>query len=977
MTFPTYLKDKILDIHGHFIRKHTDRRGGGGKSSNNSSKHSSMSSSEGSAINNISISTEEEIGKTLFPQSKLRIAFQKSIADKKANWHNRMILIIIFASIITILLNVFNRVSYIQKYDYTGDVMERIEKLNRMGTSLFTTSFSILFHWAQIEGKLLNEDYEADLVSHDGDIQPYIPSNLSWKENAKRFENMARDYFFNFSSQIAEYAETNADVYEYAKPFFDNSSSFAICHNHEVVEFLHTDFLRTFSNLFFHQDYMGAIEDSNYWESDSFCTIISTLSSDFTIFTNFEEIMEKEYTTEMNRVASIIKVLVFAIPGGYFLIAFIILQTGLICYRKEIIGLLKHMYNFPIEVKQAASQELAENDKDKTSIQTTQVALHTDRSFIFNVILVLLILIIAIGYFIYYYYVNNFHHYFLWIVNWSIHSRNRKSLVLEALLWTSATVFLYDNNNISYINDSYSKELAKEALDLLVEETSKLTQRDGIRPQPFGYHSKLDELLLSSTCQQNISDKSLHEKYRCSSIEQKLSLFSDLVNEVLVKYANYQNKINHTNTNEIIHIANYHLIPSLLELDQEFNFFLSEYLSKYRSQLSIIYLIVYVLLGITIILFFVYLNFLKRCYDMCLTMLRTINPIAIVNNSELLNYLLDKSSTSSLAQMSRDQSILHNANDCIFSLSLNGVIETLNPSVTKTFGYTPEQLLGQSILSLISEDQKSTLENQLVLMKNRQSALTYSDSVVCITDTESTIPCSLTVFGIVDNQNNLQSFVVILRDNSVLASQQLEAEKAKKQSETLLFQILPRNIVTRLNQGEKDISFTVPSATIMFIDIVKFSEYASRLTPQEIMGNLSMIFAAFDSHIENFPMLLKIKLIGDVYMCAGGLFNPDDPPEKHAEQMVRFGLEALQVLEEINIKLNILLSIRIGVNTGGPLIAGVLGTDKPIFDIIGDPINIAARLQSTDLPGSIQISQNTYDLIKDKEFDISNDDLPF
>jgi class 3 adenylate cyclase len=171
-----------------------------------------------------------------------------------------------------------------------------------------------------------------------------------------------------------------------------------------------------------------------------------------------------------------------------------------------------------------------------------------------------------------------------------------------------------------------------------------------------------------------------------------------------------------------------------------------------------------------------------------------------------------------------------------------------------------------------------------------------------------------------------------------------------------------------LNAGEKDISFSIPSATVMFIDIVKFSEYAANLTPQDIMGNLSHIFAGFDEACAKYPLLIKIKLIGDVYMRAGGLFSPDVAPASHAEQMVKFGMEALQVIDKVNIRLAAFLAVRIGINTGGPIPAGVLGTDRPTFDIIGDPINVAGRLQSTDIPGKIQISESTQGSLNGPDF---------
>ena len=175
------------------------------------------------------------------------------------------------------------------------------------------------------------------------------------------------------------------------------------------------------------------------------------------------------------------------------------------------------------------------------------------------------------------------------------------------------------------------------------------------------------------------------------------------------------------------------------------------------------------------------------------------------------------------------------------------------------------------------------------------------------------------------------------------------------------------DIVLRINRGESNISFSVPSATIIFIDIQRFSDYASSMSPSQIMGALSLMFGSFDDILSKYPIIIKIKLIGDIYMAAGGIFSPNEQPQKHAEACVKFALDVLQDLDDVNNKLSSNLNVRIGINTGGPLIAGVLGTDKPTFDIIGDPINVAARLQSTDIAGKIQVSQSTYDLTQSME----------
>lgn len=106
-------------------------------------------------------------------------------------------------------------------------------------------------------------------------------------------------------------------------------------------------------------------------------------------------------------------------------------------------------------------------------------------------------------------------------------------------------------------------------------------------------------------------------------------------------------------------------------------------------------------------------------------------------------------------------------------------------------------------------------------------------------------------------------------------------------------------------------------------------------------------------------------------MAATGLFNQEAPPESHAEQTVNFALEFIEHLYEINAKLGSHLEVRIGINSGGPLIAGVLGTDKPLFDIIGDAINVAARLQSTSEPNRVHISTATCELIKPLQFKLT------
>jgi guanylate cyclase len=125
------------------------------------------------------------------------------------------------------------------------------------------------------------------------------------------------------------------------------------------------------------------------------------------------------------------------------------------------------------------------------------------------------------------------------------------------------------------------------------------------------------------------------------------------------------------------------------------------------------------------------------------------------------------------------------------------------------------------------------------------------------------------------------------------------------------------------------------------------------------MGILADLFGSFDKRLTGLESLTKIKIYGDTYMCASGLFN--HPERQAVEEIIIFAQNCLASLEDINMKSLANLEVRIGINTG-PVIAGVLGSDKLAFDIIGDTINVAARLQSTAEANTIQVSGQTFRL---------------
>jgi adenylate cyclase len=191
------------------------------------------------------------------------------------------------------------------------------------------------------------------------------------------------------------------------------------------------------------------------------------------------------------------------------------------------------------------------------------------------------------------------------------------------------------------------------------------------------------------------------------------------------------------------------------------------------------------------------------------------------------------------------------------------------------------------------------------------------------------------------------------------AEEILRTEQEK--SERLLLNILPEMIADRLKQGDNNIADGFAEVTILFADIVGFTEISSRTSPQKLVELLNKIFSAFDRLSEKYG-LEKIKTIGDNYMVAGGL---PMPCLNHAESIAEMALEMQQEIIKFSVECGKPLNIRIGINSG-PVVAGVIGTKKFIYDLWGDAVNTASRMESQGIPGKIQVSNSTYKLLSDK-----------
>ncbi|WP_446350893.1 adenylate/guanylate cyclase domain-containing protein [Coleofasciculus sp. F4-SAH-05] len=332
---------------------------------------------------------------------------------------------------------------------------------------------------------------------------------------------------------------------------------------------------------------------------------------------------------------------------------------------------------------------------------------------------------------------------------------------------------------------------------------------------------------------------------------------------------------------------------------------------------------------------------------------QVINQMELRLNLTRLNRQVARRQEVEAKQRVSDQQVvelLESMTDGFFALDRKWRFTYVNQVGAQILQRQPEELLCQNIWDTFPDAVGSKFDRQYHKAMDKQSPVTFEAFY-------PPIKCwfEVRVFP------SYEGLSVFFHDITQRKQTDAALKREKQKVENLLLNILPQPIAKQLQHEPGLIAQKHEDVTILFADLVKFTQLAGQISPQELVSLLNMIVSAFDRLAQKHG-LEKIKTIGDAYMVVGGLPTPQS---NHVDAIAQMALDMQQSLEHINTSTGKNFRLRIGINTG-VVIAGVIGTTKFSYDIWGDAVNIASRMESRGQPDKIQVTETTYQRLRDK-----------
>ena len=331
------------------------------------------------------------------------------------------------------------------------------------------------------------------------------------------------------------------------------------------------------------------------------------------------------------------------------------------------------------------------------------------------------------------------------------------------------------------------------------------------------------------------------------------------------------------------------------------------------------------------------------------------------NQAQELEERVERRTTELRQAEEKYRSIFENAVEGIYQVSSDGHYLSANPALAEILGYDSTE----ELMAMVTN-----VDRQLYVQPMRRFELiAYLKRYRSVSDFESELYCkdgsiiwvSENVRLIVRDDGEIVCFEGSLQNITHRRRTQEELRRHRHRTEQLLLNILPQPIAERLKQEEKTIVDSFSNAAVMFADIVNFTAISSNLSPEEVVDLLNSVFSTFDQLAE-LKRLEKVKTIGDAYMVVGGVPMPIDDPAGAIADMALAMQKVAQTFSPVG---NHPIMLRIGIHQG-PVTAGIIGSRKFSYDLWGDTVNVASRMETLGEPGQIQVTQTFFEELRDR-----------
>lgn len=533
----------------------------------------------------------------------------------------------------------------------------------------------------------------------------------------------------------------------------------------------------------------------------------------------------------------------------------------------------------------------------------------------------------------------------------------RRSLIVE----TVTNLYLYMiTSNSTEVNKSkfFDRKFLLRANQTL--ETHKhLIQGYNGYPSCNGFNKDLDNVHFRDTCEN--MPTVFHDLYDCYSLDEMMAVFTKMATNV--QYLIKENISDIGNQSIFTHFIDISLNHMYVKANKALDIVKNEnslFIESYRKSILFVILPITVLLILVFIIEKLILDKLKLACNYRRVVFSRFPPMSIVSNHAVLDYILGHSFSSNIKKISRERALVHYQTHPIIIITKECIISYINESASTTFGYTFEQVAGQNITQLFNIEDCDVIHDSI-----NQRNFMNSITIIGKDDNDHNLHLDVTLF---EHDNMITMFI---QDETKIKKLKSDLQCAKDKVNAFMEVLLPNGITQKQFNNNKNIHYVAKMASVMFLNVVKFTDFSTSIGSKFVLSNIETIIRAFDNVRKKYPTIFKVKTFGDIYFCASGIFEGD----YQSNEMVHFAIECNLALDEVNQVLCTNFQCRTGIESGGPVEAGIIGDPMSSFEVFGEPVQIAKILEEKCLPGYIKISQEVKNHIDSSKFTISDSDV--